>query len=279
MSGSSALDREAYRKRIGFTGDWTPTIETLVDLHLAHNLAIPFENLDILLGKPIRIDLDSIQRKLFADRRGGYCFEQNTLFAEVLRSIGFSVTILAARVRYRAHRILPRTHILLLVEAEESPWIADVGFGTVGILQPIPLRAGDEFHQFGWLYRLATEEIKSLSGNPMEQWTLQAKQGGVWESLYSFTMEPQEPADLEMANWYVSTSPDSRFVQTLTAQRSTEDVRYLLRNMVYMEDRAGVQTLRDLRDGNELLAVLQEKFDLCLAADTRFRIPSLEVNF
>ncbi len=267
MNPDPVLDLDAYRERIGYAGDWQPTVETLVELHLAHATSIPFENLDILLGRPIRIDLESIQKKLVAGRRGGYCFEQNTLFAEVLRSLGFPVTVLAARVRYRVQRILPRTHILLLVEAEGSRWIADVGFGTVGLLQPIPLRAGDAFPQFGWRYRLAEE-----SGT----WTLQAKQGNVWESLYSFTMEPQHPADLEVANWYVSTCPDSRFVQTLTAQRSTEDVRYLLRNFVCSEDRANEQIMRELTNPDELLAVLADKFDLHFPAGTRFRIPSMD---
>ena len=268
MNPDAPLDLEAYRSRVGYTGDWQPTIETLVNLHLAHTTSIPFENLDILLGRSIRIDLASIQNKLIGQRRGGYCFEQNTLFAEVLKSLGLPVTIVAARVRFRAHRILPRTHILLLVEAEASPWIADVGFGTVGLLQPIPLRTDEEFQQFGWSYRLIEEP---------GVWTLQARQGAVWESLYSFTMEPQYPADLEMANWYVSTCPDSRFVQTLTAQRSTEDVRFLLRNFVYSEDHAGEQTTRELRDPEELLAILAEKFDLHFPAETRFRIPSMDL--
>lgn len=269
MSSEVAIDLQAYGERIGYNGDWRPTVETLFELHLAHATAITFENLDILLGRPIRIDLASIQRKLVDDRRGGYCFEQNTLFAEVLRSLGFQVTILAARVRYRAHRVLPRTHILMLVEAEETPWIADVGFGTVGILQPVPLRADDAFQQFGWSYRLAEED---------GTWTLKAKQGNVWESLYSFTMEPQVSADLDMANWYVSTCPDSRFVQTLVAQRSTEDERRLLRNFAYTEDRAGEQTTRELSDPEEVLRVLAQKFDLHFPAGTRFRIPSMDAS-
>jgi N-hydroxyarylamine O-acetyltransferase len=280
MNADAVLDLEAYRARVGYAGAWQPTIETLIDLHLAHTTSITFENLDILLGRPIYIDLATVQNKLVASRRGGYCFEQNTLFAEVLKTIGFRVTILSARVRFRSHRVLPRTHILLLVEAEESPWIADVGFGTVGLLQPIPLRADDEFQQFGWSYRLVADNhdssVAQTATGEIPLWTLQAKQGNVWESLYSFSMEPQYPADLEMANWYVSTNPDSRFVQTLTAQRSTEDVRYLLRNFVYTEDRANEQTTRELKDWDEVLVVLADKFDLHFPPGTRFRIPSLE---
>lgn len=94
---TEGLDLEAYRARIGHTGGLEPTIETLTALHRAHVLSIPFENLDILLGRPIRVDLASVQAKLVGDRRGGYCFEHNLLFAANLEHLGFEVTGLAAR--------------------------------------------------------------------------------------------------------------------------------------------------------------------------------------
>jgi N-hydroxyarylamine O-acetyltransferase len=146
---TGAIDLPAYLDRIGCPGEWPPTLETLNQLHLYHTTRITFENLDILQGRPIRIDLNSIQAKLVTARRGGYCFEQNRLFAAVLEAIGFSVTFLAARVRYRSQRTLPRTHVLLKVEVGRRPWIADVGFGTVGPLQPIPLMANKVREQFG----------------------------------------------------------------------------------------------------------------------------------
>ena len=96
---TEGLDLEAYRSRIGYTGALDPTAETLTALHRAHVLAIPFENLDILLGRPIRLDLPSLQAKLVHGRRGGYCFEQNALFAAVLDHLGFEVTGLAASAR------------------------------------------------------------------------------------------------------------------------------------------------------------------------------------
>src|SRR5579863_4240379 len=105
----AALDLEAYLERIGFQGAVAPTLEALEALHYAHATSIPFENLDIQLGRPIKIDLESIQAKLVRRGRGGYCFEQNTLFAAVLERFGFSVTALAARVRKGATRVLPRT--------------------------------------------------------------------------------------------------------------------------------------------------------------------------
>ena len=115
---------------------------------------IPFENLDIQLGRPIRLDLESIQSKLVRGRRGGYCYEQNSLFAAVLERIGFRVTTLAARVRKGASRVLPRTHMLLSVDAADSPWLADVGFGTGGLLKPVAMLPGRASRQFAWNFRL-----------------------------------------------------------------------------------------------------------------------------
>src|SRR5262245_53404654 len=136
------LDLDADRHRIGYTGPLTPTRETLAGLHLAHATHIPFENLDILLGRPIRLDLEALQAKLVRGRRGGYCFEQNTLFAAALERVGFPVTRLAARVRLGATGVRPRTHMLLKVDLEGASFLADVGFGGEGLLQPLPFVPG-----------------------------------------------------------------------------------------------------------------------------------------
>src|SRR5919198_5965296 len=117
---------DSYLERVGYTGDLRPTYEVLEALHLAHATHIPFENLDILAGRPIRLDLESLEAKLVKARSGGYCFEQNALFAGVLDAIGFDVTRLAGRVRYRVSFVLPRTHMTLLVNVEGGTWLADV---------------------------------------------------------------------------------------------------------------------------------------------------------
>src|SRR5262245_17149912 len=96
------VDVGSYAARIGYAGDMAPTLETLKALHFAHSTSIPFENLDILMGRPISLELDWLQAKLIAGRRGGYCFEQNAYFATVLERLGFKVTRLAARVRFGA---------------------------------------------------------------------------------------------------------------------------------------------------------------------------------
>src|SRR5262249_24611720 len=99
MDTGTALDLDAYLARVGYTGDRAPSLAVLDALHLAHATHVPFENLGILLGRPVLLDLESLQAKLVRGRRGGYCFEQNALLAAALEALGFAVTRLAARVR------------------------------------------------------------------------------------------------------------------------------------------------------------------------------------
>jgi N-hydroxyarylamine O-acetyltransferase len=129
-----SFDLKACAARIEYCGDFTPTLATLREVHLAHATHITFENLDILLGRPILLDLTSVTAKLIHACRGGYCFEQNTLLAAMLETIGFKVRRLAARVRMGSSEIRPRSHMLLTVEVEGENWLADVGFGGDGLL-------------------------------------------------------------------------------------------------------------------------------------------------
>ena len=256
-----ALDLEAYLQRIGYFGRLQPVHEVLEALHLAHATRIPFENLDILLKRPIRLDLASLQAKLVTHGRGGYCFEQNLLFSAVLQRLGFAVTQFAARVIYRNQRTLPRTHMLLLVEVEDTIWLADVGFGLEGLLLPVPFGGGREARQFGWTYRVVEGD---------GEWVLQSLRNAAWTGLYSFPLAPHLAVDFEPANHYTATHPDSRFVRTLTVQLPTPEVRYRLRNREFIQDRGTTVTRRELADDDELLAVLAEEFGLRFPAGTRF---------
>jgi N-hydroxyarylamine O-acetyltransferase len=254
-----ALDLPAYLRRIGYAGGLAPTRATLDALHLAHATSIPFENLDILLGVPIRLDLASVQAKIVARRRGGYCFEQNALFAAVLEHLGFAVTRLAARVRLGTDTALPRTHMTLRVDLDGAPILADVGFGADGPLLPVAY-GGGESPQFAWRYRVVDEG----GARALQSW-----HDGVWQDLYAFTPESQLPVDYEIANHYTSTHPSSRFTQRLTAQMSSPDVRRILRDFDYVEERGSGTVTREIR-ADELLAVLADKFGLDFPAGTRF---------
>jgi len=238
-----------------------PAAETLAALHLAHATHLPFENLDILLGRPIRLDLDSLERKLVQEHRGGYCFEQNLLFAHVLEQLGFAVTRLIARVRYLATSVLPRTHMALLIDVAGGRWIADVGFGGEGLLLPVPFWSGEECRQFRWSYRVVPDG---------DRWLMQSRRGGTWVDMYAFNLERQEFVDYEVANHYTSTHPSSRFVQTLAVQLPTPEARHILRNRELTIDRGDSVERRLLRDHDEILGVLDASFGLRFPAGTRF---------
>jgi len=265
MTGATrpvALDLDAYLRRIEYAGDLAPTRATLEALHFAHATHVPFENLDILLGVPIRLDLASLQAKLVTGRRGGYCFEQNALFAAALERLGFAVTRLAARVRLDSDAIRPRTHMTLAVDVDGKRVLADVGFGASGLLLPVAFDDGRPARQYAWTYRIVEESGASL---------LQSTCGDAWENLYTFSDEPQHAVDYELANYYTSTHPESRFTQTLTAQQVGPEVRRILRNRTYIEDRGGESSERTLADDDEVLAVLADVFGLRFPSGTRFR--------
>lgn len=257
------FDLEAYLRRIGYVGATAPTYAVLEALHLAHATHIPFENLDVLLKRPIRLDLASLQAKLVAGGRGGYCFEQNLLLAAALGRIGFAFKLIAAKVRHRGDRDLPRTHLFLMVSADGADWVADVGFGGEGLLLPVPFGDGREARHYAWTYRIIEEKPG--------QWLLQSKRQDGWGNLYAFTLDPQTPADCEMANHYTSTHPDSPFVGTLTAQLPTPEARYVLRNRELTVDRGGGRIERRLlKNDDEVLETLAGTFGLRLPAGTRF---------
>lgn len=254
------LDLPAYLHRIGYAGAIAPTRQVLEALHLAHATRIPFDNIDILLGRPISLDLARIQAKLVQQRRGGYCFEHNLLFAAALRESGFGLTLLAARVRLGTRAMLPRTHMLLLVEAEGRRWLADVGFGGEGLLLPVPFGTGEAATQYGWTYRVF-EEAKSGT------WILQSRRNDVWVDLYAFTLEAQLEVDYDIANHYMSTHPESRFVRTLTVQLPSPERRMILRNRELTEDRGAVVATRRLDGDDEMVQTIRATFGLDLSEE------------
>jgi N-hydroxyarylamine O-acetyltransferase len=256
------LDLDAYFNRIGYSGDRQPTLDVLNALHLAHATHIPFENLDILLGRPIRLDLASLQAKLVAGHRGGYCFEHNLLFRAILEALGFAVKPLAARVRLGHPTVRARTHMLLMATVANVPFIADVGFGGGGLLHPIPLVEAQPVRHYAWDFRLAREG----SG-----WVLQSLSDGQWMDLYAFTLERQYRIDYEVANYYVSTHPDAQFTQGLFVQQATPEARYFLHAHTLTVDRGpDGETVLTLTDNAERLAVLAETFGLHFPPGTTF---------
>jgi N-hydroxyarylamine O-acetyltransferase len=262
MDSPPIFDLPAYLERIGYAGEFRPDAATLGALHEAHVMHIPFENVDIQLGRGIRLDLESVQAKLVQGRRGGYCFEQNALFAAALEEIGFPVTRLSARVRAGYTLVLPRTHMLLKVEADGASWICDVGFGGWGMLLPIPFAADVEMKQGVWTYRLRHDDDVT--------WALQCLECPTGPDLYAFDLTRHLPVDYEPANHYTSTHPASRFVISLTAQRAGRDVRLVLRNRELITIRSDGSATETMESNEQLLRTLKERFGIELPAETRF---------
>ncbi|HJW33456.1 MAG TPA: arylamine N-acetyltransferase [Holophagaceae bacterium] len=254
------INLDAYLARLGAPAPAGATLEALVGLHLAHALAIPFENLDIQLGRPISLELPVLEAKLVRGRRGGYCFEQNTLFRAALEALGFAVEAFEARVRVGTDQLLPRTHMLLQVRVEGREWLCDVGFGGGGPLCPVPMD-GEPATAGRWTFRVRPE-------GPLR--VLQSLVGETWMDLYAFLPEPRPDVDFQMGNWYTSTYPGSRFLLTLTAQRTTREARYILRNLKLEVDQAGGWEVRDLCR-EEVPEVLDRVFGLQIPVDARFR--------
>jgi N-hydroxyarylamine O-acetyltransferase len=226
------MNLDAYLRRIGAPVVSGSGLQTMQRLHRAHRENILFENLDIQAGRDIRLDLDSLQRKLVDGKRGGYCFEHNTLFGAALREVGLPVTTLLARVRRGPPERWVRTHMLLRVAAEEAVWIADVGFGGTGLLDPMLLAEGSESTQGGLTYRLRREGF---------YWILSMRDAaGATNDLYEFTEEPQTAADVEMANHFTSTHRDSIFRRTLTIQCATAAERTVFRGELLARYRDGM---------------------------------------
>jgi N-hydroxyarylamine O-acetyltransferase len=263
-------DLNAYFRRIGYSGPHETTLETLRALHLHHPLSIPFENLDPLLRRPVRLDLRSLERKLVREERGGYCFEQNLLFGHVLRHLGFRITCLAARVLWNvpAGALRPRGHMLLQIEldgdapsAKRGPsgagaYIADVGFGGLTLTAPLHLAPDIEQTTPRGTFRLLAAD---------GHFVLQAKVRSDWQSLYRFDLQPQFEVDYEVSSWYVSTHPASVFVNNLMAARTTRTGRLgLFNNLLSVHDRNGDTEQRTLTTPAQMRSVLETDFGVRL---------------
>ncbi|TWS96298.1 arylamine N-acetyltransferase [Reyranella sp. CPCC 100927] len=254
----TAFDLDAYLGRIGYRGPRTATPDTLRALHDLHPRAIAFENLDPFLNRPVALDPAALQRKLLSSGRGGYCYEQNLLFSHALAALGFRVAGLVARVVWNqpGDVVMPRSHMLLRVELDRTTYIADVGFGGMTLTAPLRLVAGLEQET-----PLEASRLVEADG----AFTLQAKIGGAWTSIYRFDLQQQVQADYEILNYFLSTHPSSHFVTNLIVARPVADRRHALFNRrLTTHHRNGTSERRELANAVELGAVLDSLFGLVL---------------
>ena len=249
------IDLEAYLRRIDHVGAVAPQLSTLRALAIAHAAAIPFENLNPLLGLPVSLEPAALAQKLLHDGRGGYCFEQNLLFMAALRAIGFEVYGLLARVLWMQPEdsLTAQSHMLLRVELDGETWLADVGFG--GLTLTGALRLQPEIEQ-----PTAHEPFRLVLDSSDGDWRMQALVHEQWNTLYRFNLQPHFPIDFVVGNHYVSTHPDSRFVNELIVARTLADRRLGLRNREFVVHRAGGSERRTLGSVAEIRQVLENEF-------------------
>jgi N-hydroxyarylamine O-acetyltransferase len=250
-------DLASYLDRIGYAGTREPTLATLCGVVAAHATGIPFENIDVLLGRGVRLDTASLTGKLVHAGRGGYCFEHNTLLSRSLRALGFAVEGFSARVLWGRPEGDPtaRVHMLLRVSLPEGDFLADVGFGGLTLTAPLRFAIGTE--------QQTPHEPHRLVDNNGEI-ELQALLDGEWARLYHFLPLPQLPVDYEAANWVTATHPDSLFTNHLLMARPEPDRRYALFDREF--------TLR-YRDGRVERRRLADAADLADVLRSCFRIP------
>jgi N-hydroxyarylamine O-acetyltransferase len=263
------VDVDTYLARIGAPRPTTPTAAALCDLQVAHLLRVPFENLDILAGTTISLDLEAIYEKVVVRRRGGFCYELNGLFAWLLEGLGYPVTRLSARtVDGFEDEIGPEyDHLVLRVDLEQS-WLVDCGFGDT-FRTPMRLMPDlDQVDPLGRAYRLELDGDdwclrERLAPDDEAFGAIEARQPGrPWRTQFRFTLDPHELADFAaMCRWQETESP--YFTQHRIATVATPDGRRTLRDDRFIVHRAGSRTERTV-DEDEVPAILRDEFGIDL---------------
>ncbi len=246
------MDLLAYFSRIGHAGSREPSETLLARLVLRHACAIPFENLDAFAGRRISLDPGDVERKLVHGRRGGWCFEQNLLLGQILRTLGFDVTDLAGRVLWNRPRdaVTPRTHRALLVRFAGRSWLVDVGFGGHTLTAPLDLALEGVQETPHEPFR-----ITRLAGDYLVESLIRDE----WQPLFRFDLQPQQPIDFEAANYQLAHDPASHFTQVLIASRVAEGGRHVLRGreLAFHELKGGTRR-ETLAGPEEVIAALRE---------------------
>jgi N-hydroxyarylamine O-acetyltransferase len=258
---SPQLDLDAYRRRIGFSDALAPTracLERLVDRHAS---AIAFENIEVLARRVPRLDLEGLQDKLVRRRRGGYCFEQNTLFRAVLQAAGFEAAPMEARIRsgVPADVVTGRTHLATRVTLDGEALLVDVGCGTIA--PTAPLRLADRGAQAAGtgFYRLVDVDDELL---------LQTREPAGWKDCYQLLPSRPHPIDCEMGNWFVATGPTSMLAKNLLVGRAIDGGRLRLfnRRLSAFQPECAAPVERELHTRAEFADVLADGFGLDVAA-------------
>ena len=244
-----------YLARIAYSGPTEPTADNLRRIHYAHMLAIPFENLDISLGRKIVLDEDAILSKIVVRRRGGFCYELNGAFAALLRTLGFEVTLLSARVARADGGESPEfDHLVLRVDLQNT-WLADVGFGD-SFMEPLRLQAGTEQRDPAGMFRLVQDH---------DRWCMQkAEPDRSWSPQYSFTLQPRRLEDFAPMCHYHQTSPESPFTRKKVCSLATPEGRITLSGNKLIVTRNGQREEQTMQSDEEWREALRKHFGVVL---------------
>ncbi len=255
------MDVQAYLRRIDYQGSLTPDIDLLRSLHRAHLFTVPFENLDIHLGREIVCEESRILHKIVNEKRGGFCYELNGAFAALLRALGFRVTLLSCRVARQDASYGPEfDHLTLRVDLEE-PWLADVGFGDC-FLEPLRLRSRLEHEQSGRVYRLTSRMTSAAPTDAV--FGLEVMAEGGWKKEYAFTLQPRELSDFAEMCHYHQTSPESHFTRQRICSLPTPEGRVTLSDNKLIETRGASRQETSLSGDREWRATLFDLFGIVL---------------
>lgn len=251
------MNAGAYLRRIGCETAPAPTLEALRELARRHAMTIPFENLGVLANGAPDLDPAAIEAKLVERRRGGYCYEHNALLLSALRSIGFDVTPLSARVRYGlppGTPTTPRSHMVLCVTLPEGLMLVDAGFGGLTLTAPVHIDTREP--------QATPLELVRIVAEP-DGFMLQAKLSEAWQDLYFFDLVQQHPVDYLQQNWYTATRPGALFANNLVVAMPSRDGRRILFNRTLTwRPRDGAAEQASLASVDELRDALDRHFAL-----------------
>jgi len=260
----SALNREedfimdprvhAYLNRIGYDGSLDLTAQTLSDIQERHLLTVPYENIDILEGKRLSLEIDDLYGKIVTRRRGGYCFEVNALFGWLTEELGFPTEHFFGRFVRGEPEIPMRRHHVLVCEAEGNRYVCDVGVGIAIARRPLLLRPDIPQPQAFGTYKLTRD--------PQLGWVIHSLEKLGWEWLYAFTEEPQLPVDFVQPTFFCEYAPESIFNKSPMIALRTEHGRKTLDGMTYKVFTPDGVEVRELEGRSQLRSVLLEEFGI-----------------
>ena len=251
------FDIDAYLQRIKYEGGKEPTVDTLQSIHHSQLFTIPFENFDIQFGRSINLHSDALFKKLVLNKRGGYCFELNGIFLMALKSMGFDVRALLARVHITGTPT-GRGHQIELITIEGRQWIADVGFGADAPRAPIPLELNQPTFHNGQKIRLVDAGYFGIM--------LQSEKDDEWIDLYSFDLSHVFSADIDYGNHFNSTHPSALFVFARVTALPVENGVITLFNNTLKKVADGKEIVQELAGGQAYLDALKSHFGIELDA-------------